>query len=91
MKACFLSNSEATQLEHSGIVPSCDNHIHVSFNEASLQVEEELWRWVVAADDTSKRRVTPTPLIVQYAGRPSIIRNGREILGVVTVMQAVVK
>lgn len=90
MRACKLNESEARRLEQEGVVPSCDNHAHVSFNEASEKVEEELWRWVASSSDlASKRRVTVATQISHYSKRPSVIRDNRgRMLGYVEVMQA---
>lgn len=92
MRACLLNGSEASHLECEGVLPNCQNHVHVSYSEAALNVEMETWRWVTGGwDQQSRRRVTPTPEYKGYANRPSVIRGAKgEAIGVVTVKQALI-
>lgn len=90
MRACKLNESETRRLEQESVVPNCENHAHVSFNEAIDNVEAGIWRWVASSSDlASKRRVTAASLISHYSKRPSIIRDNKgRMLGYVEVMQA---
>ena len=90
MRCCKLSQNEAVRLERDGTLPSCRDHLHCSFVEAFELVESDIQRWVTS-DSTSKRRITPTTVISYWSARPSVIRYNKQVLGVISTMQAVVR
>jgi hypothetical protein len=57
MAKCLLDPSQASALEHSGIVPNCRTHSHVSAHEAAELVEAGTHRYAGSCE----RRITGTP------------------------------
>lgn len=87
MRVCLVNRSEAKALENDGVVPNCENHVHISYAEAIERVGDEVTgelRWVNKTSDKRERYVTYASIVTGYSARPS----GR---GNVFVLQAVTR